>query len=115
MINEVIHELTNLGLAQSTFVFPTAQEIRDAKQKRPSGHGSWFLVSLNPQAWRFACLDSEHQSEPAATVVHQREIMLFIGKKPKGRSIMISNASNPLKESRKESLLRCAGCTFICV
>ena len=29
-----------------------------------------------------------------------REIMLFIGK-PKGRSIMISNATNPLKESRK--------------
>jgi len=30
-----------------------------------------------------------------------RKIMLFIEKKPKGRSIMISNASNPLKESRK--------------
>ena len=44
-----------------------------------------------------------------------REIMLFMGKKPKGRSIMISNATNPLKESRKESLLRCAGCTSICV
>ena len=29
-----------------------------------------------------------------------REIMLFIGK-PKGRSMMISNATNPLKESRK--------------
>ena len=43
-----------------------------------------------------------------------REIMLFIGK-PKGRSIMIFNATNPLKESRKESLLRCAGCTSICV
>jgi len=28
---------------------------------------------------------------------------------------MISNATNPLKESRKESLLRCAGCTSICV
>jgi len=26
-----------------------------------------------------------------------------------GRSIMISNATNPLKESRKESLLRCTG------
>ena len=25
-----------------------------------------------------------------------------------GRSIMISNATNPLKESRKESVLRCA-------
>jgi len=35
-----------------------------------------------------------------------REIMLFIGK-PKGRSRMISNATNPLKESLKESL-RCA-------
>jgi len=43
-----------------------------------------------------------------------REIMLFIGK-PKGRSMMISNATNPLKESRKESLLRCAGSTSICV
>jgi len=34
-----------------------------------------------------------------------------------GRSIMISNATNPLKESRKESLLRCApaGSTSICV
>ena len=42
------------------------------------------------------------------------EIMLFIGK-PKGRSKMISNATNPLKESRKESLLRCAGSTSICV
>jgi len=31
---------------------------------------------------------------------HGREIMLFIGK-PKGRSMMISNATNPLKESRK--------------
>jgi len=38
-----------------------------------------------------------------------REIMVFIGK-PKGRSRMISNATNPLKESRKESLLRCVGC-----
>ena len=43
-----------------------------------------------------------------------REIMLFIGK-PMGRSIMISNATNPLKESPKESLLRCAGSTSICV
>jgi len=40
--------------------------------------------------------------------------MLFIGK-PIGRLIMISNATNPLKESRKESLLRCAGCTSMCV
>jgi len=40
--------------------------------------------------------------------------MLFIGK-PKGRSEVISNATNPLKESRKESLLRCAGSTSICV
>jgi len=39
--------------------------------------------------------------------------MLFIGE-PKGRSNMISNATNPLKESRKESLLRCAGSTSIC-
>ena len=44
----------------------------------------------------------------------EREIMLFIGK-PMGRSIMISNATNPLEESRKESLLRCAGSTSICV
>ena len=43
-----------------------------------------------------------------------REIMLFIGK-PMGRSIMISNATNPLKESRKEFPLRCAGSTSICV
>ena len=28
--------------------------------------------------------------------------------------MMISNATNPLKESRKESLLRCAGSTSIC-
>ena len=42
------------------------------------------------------------------------EIMLFIGK-PKGRSRMISNATDPLKESRKESLLMCAGSTSICV
>ena len=38
--------------------------------------------------------------------------MSFIGK-PKGSSRMISNAANPLKECRKESLLRCAGITFI--
>jgi len=38
--------------------------------------------------------------------------MLFIGK-PIGRSLMISNATNPLKESRKEFLLRCAGSTSI--
>jgi len=43
-----------------------------------------------------------------------REIMLFIGK-PKGRSEMISNATNPSQESRKESLLMCAGSTSICV
>ena len=43
-----------------------------------------------------------------------REIMMFIGK-PMGRSMMISNATHPLKESRKESLLRCAGSTSICV
>ena len=42
-----------------------------------------------------------------------REIILFIGK-PIGRSLMISNATDPLKESRKESLLRCAGSTSIC-
>jgi len=28
---------------------------------------------------------------------------------------MISNATNPLKESRKESPFGCAGCTSICV
>ena len=39
--------------------------------------------------------------------------MLFIGK-PIRRSKMISNATNPLIESRKESLLRCAGSTSIC-
>jgi len=39
--------------------------------------------------------------------------MLFIGKTI-GRSMMISSATNPLKESRKESLLRCAGSTSIC-
>jgi len=44
----------------------------------------------------------------------QREIMVFIGI-PIGRSKMISSATNPLKESRKESLLRCAGSTSICV
>jgi len=43
----------------------------------------------------------------------QTEIMLFIGK-PIGGSEMISNATNPLKKSRKESLLRCAGSTSIC-
>ena len=44
----------------------------------------------------------------------EREIMLFIGK-PIRRSKMISNATNTLIESRKESLLRCAGSTSICV
>jgi len=39
--------------------------------------------------------------------------MLFIGK-PIGRSLMISNATNFLKESRKESLLRCAVSASIC-
>jgi len=45
------------------------------------------------------------------------EIILFIGKKPKGRSMIISEstATNALKESRKEFLLGCAGCTSICV
>ena len=38
--------------------------------------------------------------------------MLLIGK-PKGTSRMISNATDPLRESRKESLLRCAGSTSI--
>ena len=38
--------------------------------------------------------------------------MLFIGK-PKGRSMMISDATNPLRESQNESLLRCAGSTSI--
>jgi len=52
-----------------------------------------------------------HLSGMSMTV---REIILFIGK-PKGRSRMISIATNPLKESRKESLLRCAGSTSICV
>jgi len=28
--------------------------------------------------------------------------------------MMISNATNPLRESRKESLLRCVGSTYIC-
>jgi len=39
--------------------------------------------------------------------------MLFVGK-PKGRSKMISNATNLLRVSRKKSLLRCAGSTSIC-
>jgi len=45
-----------------------------------------------------------------------REIILFIGKagKAKGRSKMISNATYPLRESRKKSLLRCAGSASIC-
>ena len=43
-----------------------------------------------------------------------REIIMFIGK-PMGRSIMISNATNPLRKSQKESLLRCAGSTSIFV
>ena len=42
-----------------------------------------------------------------------RGMMLFIGK-PIGRSIMISNATHSLKESRKESLLRYAGSASIC-
>ena len=49
-----------------------------------------------------------------AYIYTDREIMLFIGN-PKGRSRMISNATNPFKESRKESLLRCEGCTSICM
>ena len=43
----------------------------------------------------------------------EREIVLFIGK-PKGRSKMISNATNLSRDPRKESLLRCAGDTSIC-
>jgi len=35
--------------------------------------------------------------------------------KTKRKTRMISNATNPSKESRKESLLRCAGSTSICV
>jgi len=34
--------------------------------------------------------------------------------KTKGKIKMISDATNPLRESRKESLLRCAGSTSIC-
>ena len=44
-------------------------------------------------------------------LLHKREIMLFIGI-PMGISKMIFNATNPLKESRKESPLRCAGSTI---
>ena len=47
-----------------------------------------------------------------ASPVAVTEIMLFIGKQ-QGRSKMISNATNPLRESRKESLLRRAGSTSI--
>jgi len=54
-----------------------------------------------------------HWSGAMVARVGLREIMLFIGK-PKGRSRMISNATNPLRESRKESILRCAGSTYIC-
>jgi len=39
--------------------------------------------------------------------------MLFLGN-PKGRSRMVSDATDPLRESRKESLMRCAGSTSIC-
>jgi len=59
-------------------------------------------------------LSSMSRAQRALLRAAAREIMLFIGK-PKGRSKMISNATNPLKESRKESLLRCAGSTSICV
>ena len=38
-----------------------------------------------------------------------RKIMLFIGKKPKGRSMMISNATTPLKESRKKISIEVCG------
>ena len=38
----------------------------------------------------------------------QRDNVVY-WKEPKGRSKMISNATNPLKESQKESLLGCAG------
>jgi len=38
----------------------------------------------------------------------QREIMLFIGN-PMGRSIVISNATNPLKESRKRISIEVCG------
>jgi len=48
-----------------------------------------------------------------ASPVAVTEIMLFIGKQ-QGRSKMISNATNPLRESRKESLLRRAGSASIC-
>jgi len=39
--------------------------------------------------------------------------MLFIGN-PIGRSLMISSATNPLKESRNDSLFRCTDSTSIC-
>jgi len=36
--------------------------------------------------------------------------MLFIGKNQKDDQKLISDATYPLKESRRESLLGCAGC-----
>jgi len=66
-------------------------------------------VGVHMHSWRrILCINT------VQSLYYMREIMLFIGK-PRGRSIMISNATNPLKESRKESLLRCAGSTSICV
>jgi len=50
----------------------------------------------------YFCVSCDSQSLVVAFGHPFREIMLFIGKKPKGRSIMISNATNPLKESRED-------------
>jgi len=103
-------------------------------------HSDWRSATVSPRPhllggarwrhqvplWTRACFSSAQLSLAGATRTSplacrmmvpsptEREIMLFIGK-PIGRSIMISNATNPSKDSRKESPLRCAGCTSICV
>jgi len=74
-----------------------------------------MLVDLSQVMWGpFRHLGSLTAANWVSFDFNAREIMLFIGK-PKGRSRMIFNATNPLRESRKESLLRCAGSTSICV
>jgi len=65
---------------------------------------TWFLSSktqdIVPHDWNTMAWSNFAGAPRISRFIQEREIMLFIGK-PKGRSMMISNATNPLKESRK--------------
>ena len=59
------------------------------------------ILSIHLVLWRAWFYSYTHVYDYIVAHIYiYREIMLFIGK-PKGRSMMISNATNPLKESRK--------------